>query len=166
MIFRDKAESHIRKYVENHFDNISSFLRSKLGRLEFGRELIEKLSQSDIEMSPITTNDDVVERAGITLNTTKGILTYKITQEINPAKQEMLLLKYLMKNKKIIPYLELAKEIKLGCVTPDATNDDVKREVQQKIKILKKILLSIGMTIDSINRTIVVKYKLGYQFSD
>ncbi len=46
LVFRDKAQEYIRDYVNQNREKISAFLGSKLGRFEFGKELLEQNEKS------------------------------------------------------------------------------------------------------------------------
>lgn len=101
--------------------------------------------------------------AGIQLDCKKATLTVRNPVAINPENQEIKLLKAMFVREGVVKYVELAKAMGLNAFNPDSNNSDLSRVVQDRMKILKNLLLSAGMTEDEVRDRVVVKNKVGYQ---
>jgi len=63
LVFRDKAQNYISDYVHQNKEHISNFLRSKLGRFEFGNKLLsqkEELSDKK-NLNPKTRYNQILD---------------------------------------------------------------------------------------------------------
>lgn len=101
--------------------------------------------------------------AGIALDCKNATLCVRSTISINPENQEVKLLIKMMSTEGIVQYVDLAKAMGLNALVPGSNNGDVAREVQDRMKILKSMLIDAGMTDDEIRERVVVKNRVGYQ---
>lgn len=99
------------------------------------------------------------------LDLSKGTLQYGNSSpiDVSPSEEEIMFLALLMKTKRIVEYTEIARELKMNCYHPGATNEDLARNVQYLRRDIVPVLEKIGMPRSEIKRMIVSIRNKGYK---
>lgn len=102
------------------------------------------------------------------INVRQGTFQYGDNQpvEISIGKREVRLFIYLMENRRVVSYLELAKELDLNCYHEGCTNKQVARDLQFIKRDLLKFLTKIGVPKKELNSMFITKRTVGYKLRD
>ena len=109
---------------------------------------------------------NLLVRSGIKLDMQKGELQVRKKVIIEPKNQEIKMLKMLIEDENIVEYVDLAKEMGMNSLVPGVTNSGIKKEVQERMKVLRLVLEQAGMSREEIKNRIIAKRSQGYQFID
>jgi len=100
------------------------------------------------------------------INLEQGIISYsdKTPVEISSDTKIIKFLVFLMQNKRVVEYREIAKNIEMNCWHEGISNEDVAREVQFIKRDLTTFLEDkVGMNQKEIQNLIIVKKNVGYK---
>jgi len=129
---------------------------------------LKELQSADKQNIKMSTNDDkILSWRKLKINTSQGTLQFGKSKplEIEPGIQEFKFLVYLMRNRRIVSYLELAKYLEVKGYHENCTNADVARDLNFALRDLKIVLSECGIPDDFVDSMIVNKYKEGYKLA-
>ncbi len=137
---------------------VDSFLKKAEGAIQRHKNVVRD------EMDKLLYGN-VISCGNLRVNLKKAILQYKehTPVEISPNNDEIQLLLFLIKRKRVVEYKEIAEWLDLNCYHPDYKNEEYSREVQLIRKKLNPILEKAGMKREEINKMIIAKKNLGYK---
>lgn len=137
---------------------INSFLKKADGAMQRHKNVVRD------EMDKMLYGN-VISCGNLRVNLKKATLQYKehVPIEISPNTDEIQLLLFLIKRKRVVEYKEIAEWLDLNCYHPDYKNEEYSREVQLIRKKLNPILEKAGMKREEINKMIIAKKNLGYK---
>lgn len=160
LVFRDKAMDHIKKYIDHNGENISGFLKSKIGRAGLGEQFTSQPKESatleerynkllEEIKSPQKTKKEEVKSDKINRDESSQSLGnwYKIDEEntsltVNDKEfsyqkdgRVFIFLKKLIKNKKYLYFGEVSEEIDgaVGIDNPKNTYYEVCRGIENRL---------------------------------
>ncbi len=137
--------------------------------LQIAIKKFNKLYEEYASKFPNDSNEKVLRYRSLELDLVKGKIRYldhkPVELKINQKNIKFLIL--LLRNRRILEYTEIAKELKLNCWKEDASNEDVSHEVNSIKKDLVNFLKnSVKLSDSEIQKMIISKAKIGYKLAD
>ena len=129
---------------------------------DYYKEIEKQYTQID---STVSEQQNILQWQELKLDLSKGTLQYKNSPpiDVSPSEEEIMFLAVLMRAKRIVEYVEIARELKMNCYHQGVTNEDLARNVQYLRRDIVPVLEKIGMPRSEIKRMIVSIRNKGYK---
>jgi len=134
--------------------------------LEINRKKFDEVYTEYLRVSTHTADGKVLECGLLKINLDQGVIRYndKMPAEISPDDKKIRFLVFLMENKKVVEYAEIAKKLDVNWWQEGLTNKDVARDVQFLRRDLATFLRDeVSMTNREIQKMIINKKNIGYK---
>lgn len=127
----------------------------------------EKLYKKYKRKFPKELQKNVLRYGLLKLDLVKGKISYSnlpaVEVELNQKSIKLLIL--LMRNKRVVEYHEIAKDLKLNCWREGVVNSEISHQVNSIKKDLVNLLKKAGMSNAEIHKMITNKEKIGYKLT-